>query len=67
MFLGIVVALAQFSGLPSSWKNWIFFICGAAIAVIAFLLRRGRSLTISSISEERRTDVYAQNSMSGTR
>ncbi len=61
LLLGIVVAVTQFLGLPSSWKNGIFFIAGVAIATLAFSLRRQRSLHFGVSSGEHHNDVYAQS------
>ncbi|HEY4517420.1 MAG TPA: hypothetical protein VJI74_00835 [Candidatus Paceibacterota bacterium] len=65
LLLGIGIVLTQFSGLPSSWKNVLFFICGGAVAVLGFLLRR-RMLAASSSGREERTNSYVQNGITGT-
>jgi len=41
--LGVLVALAPFSGLPSSWVTWLLFGLGICIATIAYLLKRKRT------------------------
>jgi len=66
LLLGIFVILTRFTGLPSSWKDILVFLFGAAIVVLAFLLRRSRALNITSHSEKR-ADSYVQNNISGTR
>jgi len=66
LLLGILVMLVQFTGLPSSWKNALLFLFGAAIAVLAFLLRRSRALNIFS-QTEKRADSYVQNDITGIR
>ena len=66
LLLGIGIVLTQFSGLPSSWKNVLFFICGGAVAVLGFLLRRRRMLAASSSGREERTNSYVQNGITGT-
>ncbi|OGG63526.1 hypothetical protein A3D66_02570 [Candidatus Kaiserbacteria bacterium RIFCSPHIGHO2_02_FULL_50_9] len=66
LLLGIIVVLTRFSGLPSSWKNTIFFVCGVVIAILAFLLRRRRALA-TTLNVEKRSDSYVQNNISGIR
>ena len=60
LLLGIIVAATQYSGLPSSWKNLIFFVSGVVIALLAFLLRRRRALNLFTPPQEH--DAYVQNS-----
>lgn len=63
LLLGLLTALTQFLGLPSSWERVIFFASGATIAVLAFLLRRKRAFNLFSGGEVR-ADSYVQNGMS---
>jgi len=65
-FLGLLVIITRFSGLPSSWKDALFFLCGIAICSLAFLLRRQRALNLFGTGEHR-SDSFVQNSMRDTK
>lgn len=39
MVLGIVAAVMPLTGFPEWWRALFIFLCGAAIAILGFLLR----------------------------
>jgi hypothetical protein len=43
MVLGIVIALAPFVGLPSSWVSSIYVVCGFGVFFVGFFMRRPRT------------------------
>lgn len=40
MFLGTMVAVLPFLGLPNSWDTVLFFILGVSIIALGFIVRR---------------------------
>ena len=52
--LGILVFVAPFSGLPTSWLSWILPLCGFLIAFIGASLRKAHNAPLMSAS---RSDV----------
>ena len=61
--LGIVIALAQFLGLPMSWKNLIYGISGVLIAVLSFLIRKELHEVLRQLhSDEVKTNTFSENS-----
>jgi len=62
LLLGILVAAtAQFLNLPASFENVLFLFAGAAIAILAFLLRRARTRSLFPSSGGQRSETFMQN------
>ena len=43
IFLGILIFLIPFSGLPFSWLSWILSLLGIIVGIIGFSLRAKRA------------------------
>ncbi len=65
IFLGALVVLATFLGVPSSWKTIIFNILGLLIIVTALLLRKDitSGAICTHLTAEKHTDSYTQSSV----
>ena len=50
--LGVLTALAPFSGVPFSWLTWFFVLVGILVALVG-LLSRARRVNAARASSER--------------
>lgn len=61
--LGFLILLIPFAGIPRGWMDAIIVVCGLAIIVISFLIRRElhKVIRIFHGVEEIKEDTYAEN------
>ena len=60
-FLGFVIFVMPFLGLPSTWKRVIYMVCGLVLVLVGYHLRRLAYLrSIGNDAGERATDVYVE-------
>ena len=60
-FLGFVVALLPFLGIPNLWKRTALAALGGALVLVGYQLRRLAYLrSIEDHTGERKTDVYVE-------
>ena len=63
--LGVLVLLvaSPYVGISRTWKDYILMICGLAIAIISFLLRKELHKVIKIVHEasEVKADTYVEN------
>lgn len=60
-FLGFVLMLAPFLGIPSLWKRVVYVALGCVLALVGYQLRRFAYLrSIENGNGERRTAVYVE-------
>lgn len=61
-FLGILIVLMPFVGVPSEWKRTVYVFLGALLMLIGYQLRRISYLrSIADLHGERVTDVYVES------
>ncbi|MBL7045796.1 MAG: hypothetical protein ISR99_02090 [Parcubacteria group bacterium] len=65
LILGVVVAVVPFLGFPGTFESVIFVLSGAAIAILAFLIRRdmARGLHCEPFVEGKKTATFSQNNV----
>lgn len=60
-FLGCVIMLLPFLGIPSMWKRIIYVILGLVLVLVGYQLRRNAYMrSIEDHTGERKTDVYVE-------
>jgi hypothetical protein len=62
--LGIFIALLSFLGLPSSWDTILLVLCGLAVSLLTFLLRRDFFMYVERLrrrQRDRNADTYVEN------
>lgn len=60
--VGVIVFLLPFLGVPSSWKEYVFIVCGVVLMIAGFLLRRAAFLrSIEKDSGERQAEAFAES------
>mgnify|MGYP001560265761 FL=1 len=59
LWLGILVALLPFLGLPSSWKTAIFFVSGILIAWNSFQLNKHRQAKRIKQERKRKEEIIS--------
>lgn len=61
-FLGLLVLITPFLGIPNAWKQWVFLGLGALIAIIGYRLRRASYLrSLETHGGEKRADAFVEN------
>lgn len=61
-FIGILVTLTPFLGIPNAWKQWIFVGFGSLLIVVGYRLRRARYLrSLETHEGERRAEAFVEN------
>lgn len=62
-FLGLIVALVPFLGIPRDIKDWIFAAMGTLIVLFGISLRHSRYLrSVVGIRSELRSDMFPESS-----
>jgi len=60
-FLGFVIILMPFLGIPSMWKRSIYISLGIVLVLVGYQLRRNAYVrSIEDHTGERKTDVYVE-------
>lgn len=60
-FLGMVIVLVPFLGVPSAWKRIVYIMLGLILVLVGYQLRRRAYLrSIEDHTGERKTDVYVE-------
>jgi hypothetical protein len=60
---GFLVLFIPYAGIPRYWVNIVLFICGLAIIILSFLIRRElyKVIRIFHGVEEVKSDTYVEN------
>lgn len=58
--LGLLTALAQFSGFPQIVKDYFYIIAGVAIAAVVFIIRQEHIWKEREESPEHRANTYVE-------
>ncbi len=62
LFIGLIVLVTPFVGVPSQWKPVILSACGFILMVVGFSLRRAAYLRrIDKGNGERGTDSFSES------
>ena len=69
ILLGLLIALAQFSGFPGWVKNYFYIIAGVSTAAIVFVIRQEHIWKEREESAEHRTNTFVEGGVrnSGSR
>lgn len=60
IFLGLIVVVTPFLGIPTSWKNVVFVLVGLAISVLAYLLQKEMHADMHA-GIEKGTEIFVEN------
>lgn len=60
-FIGLVVFLTPFLGIPNAWKEIVFSVAGLLIMLLAYILRRAAFLRSIDDGTERRSDAFVES------
>lgn len=61
-FIGVIVLLSPFLGIPRTYHEWLSVGCGVVLMVLGYALRRKLFLqSIEQESGERRSDAFVEN------
>ena len=63
LFLGGLIVVVSFFGIPSSWKTVIFAVLGLSVIITTALLRKDMTTgeLCMHLEEDTKTDSYTQN------
>ena len=50
--IGVIVVLSPFLGLPHSWLTWILPVCGAAVLLVGYFIRKEHIATVAVAESE---------------
>ncbi len=61
-FVGLVVFVTSFLGIPNDWKEAVFVVTGILLMFVGYLLRRGAFLRSIDVGNgERRSDAFEES------
>ncbi len=50
--IGVVVVLSPFLGLPHSWLAWILPLCGLAVLLVGYFIRKEHVASVAVVQNE---------------
>ena len=60
IFLGLVVVVTPFLGIPTSWKSVVFVVVGLVISWLAYLLQKEMH-DVGNAGVEKGTEIFVEN------